>query len=231
MNRPAIILFLTANMRNAVIPFVNENKAEFGITTVTQSSIKAWISKSSDEALEDLAKNCGYDASVAPNKTSTIAVAGMNIENIEVDTAEGSATVPCYMLTVKKWDVAKAVNRTTGKVTYTPVLKVDMLGKTLSIHHELFRNKEVRDSIIVGDQVPVRAESVTIINGTNSNGAGYVAYRGAILEASISALGQARMQLAEREIALAGMSKEAQQIVSGTSAQQEAQAFFATFGK
>lgn len=232
MNRLNIITFLTANMRNAVIPFVTENKAEFGITTVTQSAVKAWINNSNttDELLLELAQNCGYTADTkAPSQAPS--VNGLTVENINVDTTNGTQDVPCYMLTVKKWDVSKAVNRTTGKVTYTPVLKLDIMGQTLSVHHELFRNKDVRDAISAGDIVAIREESVTIINGVNKQGQPYVAYRGAILEASVDAMGQARMALADREIALAGMSKEAQTIVNGSSAEQEAKAFFAKFAK
>lgn len=222
--------FLTANMKNAVIPFVTENADSFGITKVTQSSIKAWIDNASDIQVENLAKDCGFTADSMP-KTSAPTLTGAAMENVEVETANGAnASVPCYMLSVKKWDVSKSKSQS-GKVTYTPVLKLDLNGKTLSVHHELFRNDDVRASIVVGDVVPVRADSVTIINGTGSNGVAYSTFRGAILEASISAIGQARAQLVEREIALAGMSKEAQQLVTGSSAEQEAKAFFAKFGK
>jgi hypothetical protein len=235
MNRQAFIAFLVANMASVVTQIKTDgNKDQFGISgNVTQSAVKAWMNNAntSDEALQTLAEAHGYTEDSQP-VASAPSLAGIKSSNITVDVAAGGTEdVPCYMLTVKKWDTARSESRGTGKVTYTPVLKCDIGGKTLSIYHQLFREKSVRDAIAVGSEVAVRQESVETINGVGRNNQPYITYRGAILEADVPAMAEARMNLTDREIALAGMSKEAQQIVNGTSAQNEANAFFAQFGK
>ena len=228
MKRQSIILFLIANMKDVTIPYVKANQASFGISgTVTQSAVKAYLNNdnTSDEDIIALGEACGYTEDSTP--ATAPAIAGLKAETVEIEDANGAPIqVPCYLLTVKSWGYQKS---RTGILT--PCLKMDFAGKTLTAFSELFREKSVRDAIAVGDTVAVREDSRETINGTGRDGNPYITYRGAVLEASVPSMIEARANLLERELDLAQMSKAGQSMLSEQSAKSEVQAFLAKYGR
>jgi len=229
MNRQLFIAFLTANMKAVVIPHVKENKSDFGMSgTVTQSSIKAYLANAntSDEDVQALAEACGYVEGATTSSAPSIK--GINAEAIEIDIDGETVSVPCYMLQVSKWDFVKS-----RKGTLTPCLKLAFNGGTLKCFSELFREKSVRDAIQIGDIIAVKAGAgeIETINGIGRNNVPYTTYNGAVLEASVPALVEARFTLNERAVDLAGMSVAGQSMLTETSAKAEVQAFLAKHGR
>jgi len=228
MKRQSIILFLVANMKDVTIPHVTANKADFGISgNVTQSAIKAWLNNdnTTDEQIIALGEQLGYTEDAVTE--SAPAIKGINAEMVEVDDANGAPVqVPCYMLTVKKWGYQKS---RTGILT--PCLKMDFGGQTLTAYSDLFREKSVRDSINAGDTIAVREDSREIINGVGRDGNPYTTYKGAVLEASVPCMLDARVALLDRELDLAQMSKAGQSMLTEQSAKTEVSAFLAKHGR
>lgn len=226
MNRALITQFVKANM-NAVLAFVKENADALDITptrsgSFTQSIVNTWCNSATDEQLLALAESVGYTADSAPATTHTpIEVAGLNTENMEVETESGAVeTVPCYMLPVKKWDTEKSKNG-----VLTPTLKLDANGVTVKCYNDMFRNSDVRASIQKGDIIPVRIDSLSAVTATDKQGKTYTFYRGAVLEASQESMSNARTAKKEFELDFSQLDVETQKLVLAQHAQKKADEF------
>lgn len=214
-------------MRNAQISFIKANmKLATAHTGKSQSAVKAFLNSSStsDDAVEELATAIGWTEDSNPVGT-TMQPTGLTVSSLTVETTTGTAQVPVYQLTVRKIGVVKS-----NHGILTPCVKFDLNGKTLTAYSDTFRNQAVLDQIKTGDILPIRVDSVKQINGTGRDGKPYTAFTGAILEASVAFMTDARSRAQLLEAKLATLSTDAQSLVRSTQAQREAERFFAEMG-
>lgn len=220
-----------------VNPYATNSDADKKPKAVGNGKLRELLEAMSEEELtafashEDIGWTEDYVAPKASARDNISAeLAGVPSQDLELEGINGMVTVPCYMLTVKKWDVDKKSSRA-GLITKTPCLKLAVGDKTLKAFHAYFRSKTVRASIQVGDVIAVRKDSVGSVNYINDRKQAVTYYEGAVCEASIEVLGDQRVQEELEDMELASMSKGAQKIVNETSAQAEADAFLAKFRK
>jgi hypothetical protein len=197
-----------------------------------KASVTKWLNSASDEDIEALAIDSGWNAdTIITSKDIVVADAPASEMRTVIDSNGDTQSVEIVNLTFLRATPKKNYNKNGWDGTFVLAFFFKYGSKTVKTHSKLLARMRKNGELVKGDTFPFKMDSITLTHvPANGNTKGYSFYEGATLEASVEAMEDTRAILDARELALAGMSKAAQLKIADVTADAEIKAFHEEFG-